>query len=125
MMKKLCGINAKLVTIDEESNYTEQETAYAISRQRYIEIKKVSMIVFDMHACDDGMHHQNVIRKLGIKYKIATAQSISDKWWFWCPENIPNPLPKYLRVKDEINPFDYIGYWLSVTDAQKLSSMII
>lgn len=65
-------------------------------------------------------HPQLVMKELGITYRHSTPQSISDEWWFWNCENIPDVLPKYLRVLN-INPFDAIGYGLSQQDAEKIS----
>ena len=37
------------------------------------------------------------MRELGITYKLAIAQSLYDAWWFGGCENVPDPLPPYLR----------------------------
>lgn len=65
-------------------------------------------------------HPQRVMRELGITYKYATPQSIYDQWWFWNCENVPETLPKFIKVLD-LNPMDCIGYGLSKEEAESLS----
>jgi len=64
-------------------------------------------------------HPQEVMVRLGITYQHATPQSICDQWWFWNCENVPDPLPPYLRVADW-NPMEMIGNGLS----KELAEMI-
>jgi len=66
--------------------------------------------------CNENRHPQLVMKSLGITYQHATPQSISDSWWFWNCENIPDELPKYLTVRDW-NPMEMIGWGLSEEDA--------
>lgn len=61
-------------------------------------------------------HPQVVIKEFGITYQHATPQSISDSWWFWNCENIPDNLPSYLTEKDW-NPISMIGWGLSEEEA--------
>jgi len=52
-----------------------------------------------MWACYENVkqeHPQKVMKDLGIKYQHATPQSISNSWWFWNCENIPDKLPSFL-----------------------------
>lgn len=64
-------------------------------------------------------HPMDEMEELGITYQHATPQSISDQWWFWNCENIPNELPKYI-TELEINPMDQIGYGLSEAKAKEI-----
>ena len=66
------------------------------------------------------MHHpQVVMRELRITYQHATPQSITDQWWFWNCENVPDPLPKYLDPLD-VKPMDAVGHGLSIADAEAI-----
>jgi len=66
-------------------------------------------------------HAQKVMADLGITYQHATPQSISDSWWFWNCENVPDPLPECLSVLD-IRPQEAIGWGLSADDAAKIAA---
>lgn len=62
---------------------------------------------------------QKVMKELEITYQHATPQSMGEQWWFWNCENIPEPLPPYLKVADW-NPMECIGWGLSQKDAEKI-----
>lgn len=65
-------------------------------------------------------HPQEVMKDLGIKYQVATPQSIADAWWFWNCINIPDELPSYLselKLKAET----CIGWGLSAQEASAIS----
>jgi hypothetical protein len=64
-------------------------------------------------------HAQQVMASLGITYQKATPQSLSDQWWFWNCENVPDPLPPYLTELG-LKPHDAIGHGLSKEDADAL-----
>jgi hypothetical protein len=64
-------------------------------------------------------HPQEVMKRLGITYQYATPQSISDAWWFWNCENIPELLPPYLEVKNW-DPMEMIGWGLSKEEAEQI-----
>ena len=79
-------------------------------------------LLFNMRrAYDSGAtdHPQEEMKKLGITYQHATPQSISDSWWFWNCENIPDPLPSYLSVLN-IDPIKSIGWGLSQEQAEAI-----
>lgn len=65
-------------------------------------------------------HPQRVMQELGITYQHATPQSIADQWWFWNCENIPEPLPPYLSVIENLNPMEMIGFGLSQEQAESI-----
>jgi len=69
--------------------------------------------------CKETRHAQSVLKELGITYQYLTPQSMLDQYWFWNCENVPTNLPKYLTVADW-NPFDIVGYGLSIEDANKI-----
>ncbi len=71
--------------------------------------------------CNEMRHAEVVMRELGITYQHATPQSMSDSWWFWNCQNVPETLPKYLSVLD-IDPHKAIGFGLSKEDAEKISA---
>lgn len=71
--------------------------------------------------CGENRHAQVVMKELGIKYLHATPQSLGDQWWFWCCENIPASLPKYLTELG-LNPMDCIGRGLSLEDATRIAA---
>lgn len=62
---------------------------------------------------------QQVMRELGITYQHSTPQSISNQWWFWNCENIPDDLPPFLKKMDN-DPIECIGYGLSREEAEKI-----
>ena len=64
-------------------------------------------------------HPQLIMKELGIKYQHATPQSMGDSWWFWNCENLPDPLPPYLTVKDW-NPMEMIGFGLDEKSVEKI-----
>lgn len=70
---------------------------------------------------NEGKHPLGTMAELGITYQHATPQSIADQWWFWCCENVPDELPKYLTVLD-IDPMDCIGFGLSFQEAMKIKN---
>ena len=43
-------------------------------------------------------HPQKEMENLGITYKQAIPQSVSDQWWFRDCENLPAILPEFLKV---------------------------
>ena len=57
-------------------------------------------------------HAQIVMKELGITYQCTTPQTISDSFWFWNCENVPNELPDYI-YKLDVDPMDCIGWGLS------------
>lgn len=65
-------------------------------------------------------HPQHIMKRLGISYQHSTPQSIADQWWFWNCENIPDPLPKNIRVLDITDPAEMISYGLSKEIAEKI-----
>lgn len=66
-------------------------------------------------------HAQVHMKDLGITYLQATPQSIGDQWWFWCCENMPDPLPACLTELD-VKPIDAIGYGLTKEMAEKIAA---
>lgn len=78
----------------------------------------MSHLRYSLYSSPSG-HPQVVMKNLGITYQYATPQSIIDEWWFWNCENIPDPLPIYLKLMD-LNPMECIGWGLSKEDAEKI-----
>ena len=74
--------------------------------------------------CNENDHPQKVMKKLGITYQHSTPQSIADGWQFWNCENIPDKLPKYLKILD-IDPMKCVGYGLSEEDAKQISNKFV
>ena len=66
-------------------------------------------------------HPQEVMQALGINAMHATPQSITDAWWFWCCENIPSELPKYL-TEMELEPTEAVGHGLTLNMARLLTT---
>lgn len=64
-------------------------------------------------------HPQEVMKELGITYQMATPQSMTDEWWFWNCENIPNPLPDFL-YEFKLDPVKAIGRGLNKEDADMI-----
>ena len=65
-------------------------------------------------------HPQKVMKDLGIIYTHSTPQSISDSWWFWNCENVPDPLPPFLRILDIDDPKEAIGWGLSEEESEEI-----
>lgn len=66
-------------------------------------------------------HAQKVMKKLGITYSLAVPQSLGDSWWFFNCKNIPNPLPKYLKVLT-VDYHKCVGYGLAEEDVEMLDN---
>jgi hypothetical protein len=64
-------------------------------------------------------HPQEVLKSIGINYQCSTPQSMSDSWWFWNCENIPEKMPSFIRELKE-DPMDCIGWGLSQEKAEKI-----
>jgi hypothetical protein len=62
-------------------------------------------------------HAQVVMKELGITYQCVTPQSMSDSFWFWNCENIPDNLPKYISELEIESPLKYVGWGLSKQEA--------
>ena len=69
---------------------------------------------YSLYSAPSG-HPQKVMADLGIAYQIAVPQSLYDSWHFWNCENLPNPLPNFLRVMT-MQPEDAVGRGLSKED---------
>lgn len=65
-------------------------------------------------------HPQVVMKQLGIAYQHATPQPIGDQWWFWNCENVPDPLPPYLKVLP-FTPHECVGFGLSEAMANEIT----
>lgn len=83
-------------------------------------MKNLKLCLMDLYHAGIKDHPQDVMKQLGIEYKQAVPQSISDSWWFFCCENIPEKLPKYLSSLN-LHPMQCIGFGLSEEDAVRLS----
>ena len=70
-------------------------------------------------AVGENRHPQIVMRDLGVSWLLSTPQSISNQWWFWCCNGLPEPLPEYLRDL-KIEPREAVGYGLSAADADRI-----
>lgn len=71
---------------------------------------------------NDTRHAQAVMKELGITYKHAVPQSISDSWEFWGCENVPEDLPESIEVTSW-NPMDRIGWGLNKETAEMLRDL--
>lgn len=65
-------------------------------------------------------HAQICMKDLGITYQLAVPQSISDCWWFFNCENVPDELPKYLVVRDFGDLNKKVGFGISQKTADEL-----
>ena len=68
---------------------------------------------------DITKHAQVTMKELGITYTHSTPQSMSDSWWFWNCENLPDILPSYL-TELKIDPMEAIGWGLSQEKAESI-----
>ena len=66
-----------------------------------------------------SMHAQKAMKEMGITYQHATPQSMSDCWWFWNCENIPDELPLFLSHLNN-DPMSCIGWGLSQERAEDI-----
>lgn len=76
-------------------------------------------IRYDLYAAPER-HAQEVMRELGVTYVHATPQSMGDQWWFWCCENLPDPLPPYMS-RLELDPQNCVGWGLNQENADKIT----
>lgn len=67
----------------------------------------------------DMRHAQEIMKSLGIEYKLAVPQSIVDSWWFFNCTGDMESLPPYV---DELpgNPADMVGYGLASPEAAEI-----
>lgn len=63
----------------------------------------------------------DVMKDLGITYQIAVPQTLYSCWHFWNCENVPDSLPRFLKVMD-VQPEDAVGYGLSKADCAAIQS---
>lgn len=64
-------------------------------------------------------HAQEVMRSLGITYKLAVPQTMGDQWWFFNCDGIPKELPSYITPLDG-KLKEYLGFGLSQEDIENL-----
>lgn len=100
--------------MSKEKNLEDKDKALHVGGVRRSHLR---FCMYTATSCDEKNHPQEVMKRLGITYQQATPQSISDQWWFWNCENIPEELPEYLEAKDW-NPMEMIGWGLSKEDAE-------
>jgi hypothetical protein len=75
-------------------------------------IKHLKIDLISMFYANEQRHVLEVMKELGITCQYRTPQPISDSWWFWNCENIPEALPDY--IKELIaDPMECIGFGLS------------
>jgi hypothetical protein len=66
------------------------------------------------------LHPQNELNRLGITYKYAVPQSVSDCWHFWDCKNVPENLPPYIKNMTT-DPASFLGHGLSQAMVDELS----
>ena len=82
-------------------------------------------LIYDLWTADNmgvNGHPLDIMAGLGITYQHATPQSISDSWWFWNCENIPDLLPDYLELLDIDDPTKYVGWGLDLETAERIKN---
>ena len=67
-----------------------------------------------------GEHPVKFMLRHGITYQHTTPQSITDEWWFWNCEGVPNTLPEGVRALKCDDPYKLIGWGLN----EELAEMI-
>lgn len=67
----------------------------------------------------EDRHAQKVMKALGITYQHSVPQSISDSWEFWNCENVPDELPKQLKLMTH-DPMKRVGWGLSQKTAEEI-----
>lgn len=82
-------------------------------------MKSLRYDLIGAHMSGEKRHAQEVIQNLGITYQHSTPQSISDSWWFWNCENVPEELPTFIG-KLKIKPEEAVGRGLSEADAKAI-----
>lgn len=66
-------------------------------------------------------HAQDHMEALGITYQLAVPQSMSDSWWFFNCENMPDPLPESLSFL-KATPQQCVGRGLSQQKADEIEA---
>jgi len=61
---------------------------------------------------NETRHAQQFMKDVGITYQHSTPQTLSEQWWFWNCENIPDNLPEFI-TELELDPMECIGYGLN------------
>lgn len=83
-------------------------------------MKNLRYDLIGAHMSGEKRHAQEVMQVLGITYQHSTPQSISDTWWFWNCENIPEELPIFIGTL-KTTPNEAIGRGLSEADAKAIN----
>jgi hypothetical protein len=84
-------------------------------------MKSLNLSLIGAYYDGEKRHAQAIMKDLGITYQYSTPQSISDSWWFWNCENIPDNLPEYFSEL-KVDPMKCIGYGLSEDAAIKIKN---
>ena len=84
-------------------------------------MKNVKLCMRSAYEAGFKNHPQKIMKELGVDVFHPVPQSISDSWDFWGCENLPDPLPDFLR---EITrpPEKFIGWGLSQGDADRITA---
>jgi len=82
-------------------------------------MKNLRYDLIGAHMSGEKRHAQEVMQALGIIYQHSTPQSISESWWFWNCENVPEELPTFIE-KLKTKPKDAVGRGLSKADAKAI-----
>jgi hypothetical protein len=82
--------------------------------------KHLCLNYINAYYAGEKAHAQEIMKKLGITYQCSTPQSISDSFWFWNCENIPENLPSYITELNIDDPMEFVGWGLSKEEAIKI-----
>jgi len=84
---------------------------------------------YDMQGASEAgihKHPQEDMKDRCISYSDATPQSISNEWWFWNCEVLPDDLPSYIEqlcyygTGRPMDPRDQVGFGLSTEMAKEI-----
>lgn len=84
-------------------------------------MKHLRLDLEGMYYLGDKRHATEVMRDLGITYRVATPQSMGACWHFWRCEGIPAKMPAFIAEMD-LKPREMIGHGLSQADVDTIEA---
>ena len=84
---------------------------------------KSTMLIVSLYDIDE--HAQLFMKRIGVSYGLSVPQSIADCWQFYMCEYEDGSLPSFVKVIDEKNPFDSVGFGLTKEKAGIIHSWMV
>ena len=84
---------------------------------------KSTLLIVSLYDIDE--HAQKFMKRIGVKYGLAVPQSMFDCWQFYMCEYDSGSLPSFVKVVDDKNPHDSIGFGLSKEMADEIYEWMV